>query len=144
MPAVTLTREMFDEGPPQRETFLCHGRLEEVNWSRGTAVLGTWHGICLLVFPRDMAEKMHAAGDRLVTVAGAGERTPDGVVIIREIEYISIQNENGGRLKRLSPSEEDVQQALAIVQWEEKQREWFYDDEMDAWADEILKGALQK
>ena len=136
-PAVTLTREMFDDGLPQRETFHRHGRLEEVNWVRGTAVLGTWHGICLLVFPPSLADTMRQAADRLISIAGAGERTPDGVTIIREIEAIDIAEEKGNRLKGWPPGDDDVRQALAIVRWEEKQREWFYDDELDAFVDAI-------
>ena len=144
MPALTLTRELLDQGPPHLETLRYSGRLEEVNWPRGTAVLGTWLGICLLVFPPTMAEKMHEAGDRLISVTGVGERTPDGLAIIREIESITIQEESGSRLKGLGPLEEDVQQALAIIRWEEKQRERFYDDVLDAWADDLLKDALKE
>ena len=144
LPPLKLTRELFADGHPQRETFRCHGRVEEVNWPRGTAVLGTWLGICLLVFPPTMAEKMHEAGDRLISVTGVGERTRDGLAIIREIESITIQEESGGRLKGLGPLEEDVQQALAIIRWEEKRRERFYDDVLDAWADDLLKDALKE
>ena len=144
LPMLNLTRELFADGLPQRETFYCHGRLEEVNWSRGTAVLGTWQGICLLVFPGTMAEKMHEAGNRLIGVAGVGERTPDGVIIIREIESITIDSDKDGWTGDFGPREEDVQQALAVVRWQKKQREWFYDDELDAWADELLKDALKE
>jgi hypothetical protein len=144
MPTLSLTRKLFDDEPPQMETLRYSGRLREVNWSRGTAVLGTWLGVCLLVFPPTMAEKMHEAGDRLISVTGTGERTPDGLAIIREIESVTIQEESGGRLKRLGPFEEDVQQALAIIRWEEKKREWFYDDVLDAWADELLQDALKE
>ena len=137
LPAVTLKRELFDEGPPQIETLYYSGRLEEVNWSRGTAVLGTWLGACLLVFPPAMAEKMREAGDRLISVAGVGERTSDGLAIIREIESIAIQENSESQLKEHGPLEEDVQQALAIIRWEEKQGEWFYDDVLDAFVDAI-------
>ena len=137
MPTLTLTRELFDDGPVQLETLTYSGRLEEVNWSRGTALLGTWLGTCLLVFPPTMAEKMHEAGGRLVSVIGTGERTPDGVAIIREIEAIEIAEENGRWISKIDPLEEDVHQALAIIRWEEKQDEWFYDDELDAFVDAI-------
>ncbi len=137
LPPLKLTRELFADGPPQRETFRCYGRLEEVNWSRGTAVLGTWLGVCLLVFPGTMAEKMHEAGNRLISVIGVGEGTLDGVTIIREIEAIEIVEENDHRVSKIDPLAEDVQQALAIIRWEEKQNEWFYDDELDAFVDAI-------
>jgi hypothetical protein len=139
-----LTRELFADGPPQWETFRCHGRLQEINWCRGTAVLNSPIDKCLLVFPGTMAERMHEAGNRLVSVAGVGERTPDGVIIIREIESITINDDNGGWTGDIGPFEKDVQQALAIVRWQEMQREWFYDDQLDAWADALLKDALKE
>ncbi len=147
--SLTLTRELFADAPPQQETFRRHGRLWEVNWRRGTAVLEGWHGACILVFPKTIAETMRSVAGRLVSVAGKGEHTPDGLVIIRKIEAINIQSEDDGRVDVgpfdvIEPFEEDIQQALAIVRWEQKQREWFYDDELDAWADELLKDALEK
>ena len=144
LPPLKLTRELFADGPPQRETLRCYGRLEEVNWSRGTAVLGTWLGVCLLVFPGTMAEKMHEAGNRLISVTGVGEGTPDGIIIISEIESIAIHDEDNGLTREFGPFEEYVQQALEIVRWQEKGRERFYDDVLDAWADDLLKDALKE
>lgn len=138
-PALKLTREMFDAGPPQRETFCCHGRLQEINWSSGTAVLNSPIDKCLLVFPQSLAEKMRAAGNRHISVAGIGERTADGIIIIREIASITVNDDNVGGTEDLAPSEDDVQQALAVIRWQEKQREWFYDDELDAFVDAILE-----
>ena len=120
-----------------------------MNWRRGTAVLEGWHGICILVFPKTMAETMRSVAGRLISVAGKGEHTPDGLAIIRKIEAIDIQPGDDNRMVAgpfdvTEPFEEDIQQALAIVRWEEKQGEWFYDDELDAWADELLKDALEK
>ena len=143
LPAVTLKRELFDEGPPQIETLRYHGRLWEVNWRRGTAVLGSPLGTCLLVFPKTMAEAMRSVAGRLVSVAGKGEYTPDGLAVIRKIEAISAQPEDDGKMTVglfdvVEPFEKDVQQALAVIRWEEKQREWFYDDELDAFVDAIL------
>lgn len=139
-PSLTLTREMFDAGPPQRETFCCHGRLQEIDWSSGTAVLNSPIDKCLLVFPQSLAEKMRAASNRHISVAGIGERTTDGIIIIREIASITVNDDNVGcRAGDLSPFEDDVQQALAVIRWQEKQREWFYDDELDAFVDAILE-----
>ena len=142
--ALTLTRELFDDGPTPLKTVRRHGRLREINWSRGTAELGSPAGKTLLVFQPDAAEKMHQAGNRLIGVIGNAELTPDGVAIIREIESIEITAEKDHWLGGIGPLEEDVQQALAIIRWQEKQRERFYDDELDAWADELLKDALKE
>ncbi len=144
LPALKLTRELFADSLPQRETFYRHGRLEEVNWARCTAVLGTWYGPCLLVFPPDMAGTMRQASGRLVGITGAGERTPDGVTIIREIESINIGADDDHRPRQFVPCDDDVREALAIIRWEEKQGEWFYDDQLDAWADALLKDALKE
>ncbi len=139
LPELKLTRELFDDGPPEREIVRCYGRLEEVDWSRGTARLGSPIGISLLVFPGTMAEKMHEASDRYIGVTGIGERTPDGIIIIREIEAIEIVEERDRLVRKHGPFDKDVEQALAIVRWEEKQHEWFYDDELDAFVDAILE-----
>lgn len=149
LPTLKLTRELFDDGPVQTENLSHHGRLWEVDWRRGTAVLRGWHDVCILVFPKTMAETMCSVAGRLVSVAGQGERTPDGFTIIRKIDAINVQPlDNGlpkaGAFDIIEPFEEDIQQALAMARWEEKQRECFYDDELDAWADELLKDALEK
>ena len=144
LPELKLTRELFDDGPPQSETFRCYGRLQEINWSRGTARLNSPIDTCLLAFPGTMAEKMQEAGDRYIRVKGIGERTSDGIIIIREIEAIEIVEERDRMVRKHGPFEKDVEQALAIIRWEEKQREWFYDDELDAWADELLKDSLKE
>ena len=137
MPAVKLTRERFADGYPQQQSYRCHGRLEEINWRNGTAVLNSPISKCLLLFPGAMAEKMCAAANRLVSVAGVGERTPDGVIIIKEIDTLTVDDRDGGWLSSFDPSEDDVRQALAIMRWQEKQREWFYDDQLDAFVDAI-------
>ena len=62
---------------------------------------------------------MHEAGNRLISVTGVGEGTLDGVTIIREIEAIEIVEENDHRVSKIDPLAEDVQQALAIIRWEE-------------------------
>lgn len=137
MPSVKLTRELFAAGPAPQETFRCHGRLQEINWRNGSAVLNSPVSKCLLLFPGTMAEKMCAAANRLVSIAGTGERTPDGIIIIREITEIAINESGDGWTRRLGPLEDDVRQALAIMRWQEKQQEWFYDDELDAFVDAI-------
>ena len=144
LPTLKLTRELFDDGAAQVGTLRCYGRLQEINWSRGTAMLNSPIGPTLLVFPGTMAEKMHEAGNRYVGVVGVGERTPDGITVIREIEDMEIIEENTRWIRELGPFEEDVQHALAILRWEEKEQEWFYDDELDAWADELMKDALKE
>ena len=141
MPTLKLTREVFADGPVQRGTVRCYGRLQEVNWSRGTAELDSPVGKTLLVFPGTLAEKMHEAGNRYLEVVGKGERTPDGLTVIREIEIIE---EHSRPSRTIGPLDKDVQEALAIIRWERKQDEWFYDDELDAWADELLKDALEE
>ena len=137
LPTLKITRELFDDGPPQRETLHCHGRVREVNWSRGTALLSSFIDTCLLVFPGKMADTMREAGDRFISVVGVGERTPDRLMVIREIESITIHDDRNGLTRELGPFEEDIRQALAIIRWEEKQGEWFYDDELDAFVDAI-------
>lgn len=137
LPTLKLTRELFDDGVAQAETVRCYGRLQEVNWSRGTAELHSPVGKTLLAFPGTLAERMHEAGNRYLRVVGKGECTPDGVTIIREIEDIEIIEEHGRSLRTIGPLEENVRQALAIIRWEEKQSEWFYDDELDAFVDAI-------
>ena len=137
LPTLKLTRELFDDGPPQTETVRCYGRLHEVDWSRGTAVLGSPVGKTLLAFPGTLAEKMHEAGNRYLEVVGKGERTPDGLTVIREIQAIQVIEEHSGPVRTIGPLDEDIRQALAIIRWEEKQSEWFYDDELDAFVDAI-------
>ena len=137
LPTLKLTQELFDDGVAQVETVRCYGRLQEINWSRGTAELHSPVGKTLLAFPGTLAERMHEAGNRYLKVVGKGEYTPDGVTIIREIEGIEIIEEHGRSLRTIGPLEEDVRQALAIIRWEEKQSEWFYDDELDAFVDAI-------
>ena len=80
---------------------------------------------------------MRYAANRLVSVAGAGERTPDGVIIIRKLDTLTIDERDGGSLRSFDPSEDDVRQALTIMRWQEKQGEWFYDDRLDAFMDAI-------
>lgn len=137
MPAAKLTRELFAAGSPQQQTFRCYGRLSEINWRNGTAVLYSPLGKSLLLFPDKLEEKMRDAANRLVSVAGAGERTPDGVIVIRKLDTLTIDERDGGSLRSFDPSEDDVRQALAIMRWQEKQGEWFYDDRLDAFMDAI-------
>ena len=137
LPTLKLTRELFDDGPPRIETFYCDGRVREVNWSRGTALLSSLTDTYLLVFPGTMADTMRDAGDRLISVVGVGERTPDRITIVRKIESITIHDDRNRLTRELGPFEEDIRQALAIIRWEEKQGEWFYDDELDAFVDAI-------
>ena len=137
LPTLKLTRELFDDRPPRMETVRSYGRLHEVNWSRGTAVLGSPVGKTLLAFPGTLAEKMHEAGNRYLEVVGQGERTPDGLTVIQEVQAIQVIEEHNRPVRTIGPLDEDIRQALAIIRWEEKQRESFYDDELDAFVDAI-------
>ena len=137
LPTLKLTRELFDDGPPHTETIRCYGRLHEIDWSRGTAVLGSPVGKALLAFPGTLAEKMHEAGNRYLEVVGKGERTPDGLTVIREIQAIHVIEEHSRPVRTIGPLDEDIRQALAVIRWEEKQGEWFYDDKLDAFVDAI-------
>lgn len=137
MPAVKLTRGRFAGGSPPQKTYHCHGRLSAINWRNGTAVLNSPISKCLLLFPGTMAEQMCAAANRLVSVAGTGERTPDGIIIIRGLDTLTINDRDGEWRRSFDPAEDEVQQALAIMRWQEKQMEWFYDDQLDAFVDAI-------
>jgi hypothetical protein len=86
--------------PPDRVTQ--HGRLMEVDWSKGTAELHTLGGIVPLDFEESEADAMQANARRNVTVRGIATFSNEGRVIKLSVEVV------GGMIDDMSYWHPDV------------------------------------